>query len=801
MKDWVLGYDGYAPDQEPLREALCTLGNGFLCTRGAAAEAVADGTHYPGTYRACLYDRATTDVQGRTVENEDLVNLPNWLPLEVRVAGGPWFRADDADLLEYRQELDMREGMLRRIIRFRDGHGRVTRLENRRLVSMHLMHAAAQELTLTPENWSGRVEIRAAIDGRVTNDGVARYRDLESRHHEPLEWEATGRDLVVKVRTRQSRVEVAMAARVEVFRDGAAADVERVVQKDVGYAAHRFSLDVDRGRPVSVEKVVAVFTSRDPAVSEAGLEARQWAWRFGRFAELAELHRRQWDLLWRRFDIGLHLTDAEDEEKIRRVLRLHVFHLLQSVSLHSMDLDVGVPSRGWHGEAYRGHIFWDELFIFPFLNLRVPEITRSLLMYRHRRLDEARQAAKKAGYAGAMYPWQSGSDGREESQVVHLNPRSGRWIPDNSRLQRHVNAAIAYNVWQYYSVTGDMEFLCYYGSEMLLEIARFWASLVTLNEASGRYEIRGVMGPDEYHEDYPGREGEGLDNNAYTNVMAAWVLHRAVELLELLPGGRCRDVCEEIGLDEAEVQRWKEIGRRMTIPFHGDGIISQFEGYEELEEFDWDGYRERYGDIQRLDRILEQEDDSPNRYKASKQADVLMLFFLFTAEELRDIFDRLGYELDGDAIPRNIEYYVARTSHGSSLSRVVHARVLARLDRAGSWTLFKEALLSDLEDIQGGTTPEGIHLGAMAGTVDMIQRGYPELVGLGDEIRLAPVLPEELERLDFHLRYRGRSLRFELTDSCVKVEFLPSATATPIAITAWGTTAEVGPGASEEIRA
>src|SRR5690606_31627367 len=153
--------------------------------------------------------------------------------------------------------------------------------------------------------------------------------------------------------------------------------------------------------------------------------------------------------------------------------------LLQVASPHCADLDAGVGARGLHGEAYRGHVFWDELFIFPLLNMRMPDITRALLMYRYRRLDAARRAARRAGYRGAMYPWQSGSDGREETPVQYFNPRSGRWIPDNTHLQRHVGAAIAYNIWQYFQVTGDVDFLADVGAEMFLEIARFFASIST----------------------------------------------------------------------------------------------------------------------------------------------------------------------------------------------------------------------------------------------------------------------------------------------------------------------------------
>ena len=150
-------------------------------------------------------------------------------------------------------------------------------------------------------------------------------------------------------------------------------------------------------------------------------------------------------------------------------------------SRHTADLDAGVPARGLNGEAYRGHVFWDELYVYPFLSLRLPEVTRGLLMYRYRRLDEARAAAQEAGFDGAMFPWQSGSEGTEETQHVHLNPLSGRWEPDLSRNQRHVNAAIFYNVWHYFQATGDLPFLRDYGAEMMLEIARFWGSIAHFN--------------------------------------------------------------------------------------------------------------------------------------------------------------------------------------------------------------------------------------------------------------------------------------------------------------------------------
>ncbi|MGB3224642.1 MAG: glycosyl hydrolase family 65 protein, partial [Desulforhopalus sp.] len=370
---------------------------------------------------------------------------------------------------------------------------------------------------------------------------------------------------------------------------------------------------------------------------------------------------------------------------------------------------------------------------------------------------------------GAMFPWQSGSNGREEAQTLHLNPQSGHWVPDNTQIQRHINIAVAYNVWQYYQVTGDRDFMSFYGAEIMIETARFWASLATYNESLDRYEIKGVMGPDEFHTGYPGAEEPGLSNNAYTNIMAAWVFCRALEVFKILPEQRRQATKDNLCLGDKELELWQDISRKMRIVFHGDGIISQFEGYDDLEEFDWEGYKQKYDNIHRLDRILEAEGDSPNRYKLSKQADVLMLFYLLSADELDQLFKRLGYSLERDTIPKNIDYYLERTSHGSTLSRVVHAWVLARSRRRQSWHLFCDALKSDVLDIQGGTTHEGIHLGAMAGTVDLMQRCYSGLETRQDALWFNPALPEEVQSLTFNILYREHWLHVIIQKKSINI--------------------------------
>jgi alpha,alpha-trehalase len=775
VNGWSVVYEGFDAVQERLRESLCTLGNGYFATRGAAPESIADRTHYPGTYIAGCYDRLPSVIEGHPLEHEDLVNAPNWLPLTFRTPGGQWFSLDDVEVLSYRQELDLRRGVLLRSLRVRDAAGRTTWVRSVRLVDMASPHLAALETTITPEDWSGPLEIRAALDGRVVNDLVGRYRHLAKDHLASVETAMVGDDgMLLKVRTRQSDIVIAQAARVRVFHDDRPTGHVREAVEEPRYIARDILVDVAAGTPVRVEKIVALYTSRDRAISECGLGARSAIGGAGSFGELLRTHALAWNHLWSSFDMELEVdadpaTSGNGALATAALVRLHIFHLLQTASPHTKDLDVGVPARGLHGEAYRGHVFWDEVFIFPFLNLRMPEITRALLLYRYRRLNAARVAARAAGYRGAMFPWQSGSNGREETDTQFFNPRSGRWMADHSHLQRHVGAAVAYNVWQYYEVTGDLEFLVDYGAEMLLDIARFWASATTYNAALERYEIDGMMGPDEYHDRYPGAERPGLRNNSYTNVMAVWVLSRAHAALDVLPDNVGRRVCERLAITDQDIAEWDAISRRMRLVFHADGVLSQFEGYEALKEFDWNAYRARYGHLYRLDFILEAEGDSTIHYKLSKQPDVLMLFYLFSSRELQSLFERLGYPFDEHTIPRNINYYYARSAHDSSLSRVADSWVLARADRPGSWDVFTEALVTDVADIQGGTTPEGIHLGAMAGTVDVLQRCYTGIELRGDVLWLEPRLPKPLRRLRLFVRYRGQSLAIDLEGDSVSV--------------------------------
>ncbi|MBE4716712.1 glycoside hydrolase family 65 protein [Pseudarthrobacter sp. AB1] len=792
--EWLLSYDGYDPEVEGLREALCTVGNGYWATRGAAPEADADDVHYPGTYLAGVYNRVRTDRGGHSVEDEHMVNAPNWLPLWFKVVDGAWFHPGTARILSYLQELDLRRGVLTRVIRFSDHAGRTTKVSSLRFISHSAPHIAVLSTTFEAEDWSGPMTVRSAINGRVANRNVATDRLLAGHHLLPRQVvELDSETVLLDMETNQSGIHVATGVRTRVFDGGSLLTPARhFLREDAGWVAHEFNLQLEQAHPVRVEKAAAVYTSRDRAIASPALAVATALHRLGDADRLLAAHEREWQILWEVFAVSL-----DSGRRQSPALNLNTFHVLQTVAAADVDLDAGVPARGLHGEGYRGHIFWDELFVYPVLTLRRPDLSRALLGYRYRRLNEARAAALAAGFEGAMFPWQSAIDGREETPTELYNPYNNQWMPDNSQRQRHVGLALAYSVWHHYQSTGDTAFLIQQGAELILEVARFFASLCSYDAQEDRYDIGGIMGPDEFHDGYPGLPGLGLRNNTYTNVMTAWVLRRAVETAGLLEGRYCEPLRNRLDIRPDEIHRWKHISRRLRVPFHPDGVPSQFEGYEDLPEFDWRGYRARYGALGRLDLILAAEGDSTNNYRLSKQADVLMLLYLFSAEELRDLLDDMGYQFPPEAIVRTVDFYGARSTHGSTLSNVVHSWVEARRDRERSWTFLTQALESDLADIQGGTTREGVHLGAMAGSIDMVIRCYTGLEIRDDILRLHPALPDQLTDVAFSINYREQPIRIEINKTRLRLA-LRAGGAKPINVIIEGHPATLSPGQTRD---
>lgn len=756
MNQWIVSYRNFDPTSARLRETLFTLANGYFATRGAHEDSISE-IHYPGTYLAGGYNRASSIVGGQTLINEDLVNFPNWLPLTFRVEGEDWFSIENVRLLSYTEMLHLKRGLSKRIIKFEDMKGRIFVIHSLRFVSQNNPHLAGIRYSIISENWAGNITIRSSIKGDVINNGVPRYKELNNHHLDVIQKGAFDDEyLFLQAKTRESHIEVSEVIKTEIYRNKLKLrSVNEVIEEEKNIH-QSFKVKLIPNEKITITKVLSIFSSKDHALCENLYDAKNLIKSIPSFNVLLSNHMLSWKHLWNKADIELDSPNNEQQ-----LIRLHIFHSLQSLSKHSVNADYGIPARGLHGEAYRGHVFWDEIFILPFFFYNFPDIARALLMYRYKRLDGARKLAKENGYNGAMFPWQSASNGEEETQKFHLNPYSSKWGPDFSCRQRHINLAIVYNIWNYYQITHDIDFLSEYGAEVIFEIAKFISSMAKFNTTKNRYEIKGVMGPDEYHENYPNSAEPGLNNNTYTNIMGVWALERALELMHILSESSVKLLCESLDITAQEISKWKNITHTMFIPFH-ENVLSQFEGYEHLKEFDWNLYKEKYPKLERLDRVLKAENQDPNEFQIAKQADTLMLFYLLEEKEIKRILDQLGYVYDDEIRIQTIKYYLQRTSHGSTLSKITFASLLFNHEPERANELFQEALVSDLLDTQGGTTQEGIHLGVMVGTTTILMRDFAGLRVTEDLLTLDPVLPDWLQRLKFNVMFQHNIYEIEI---------------------------------------
>ncbi len=762
--NWELKYYDYDVSREKSREALLAVGNGYFGTRGAMEESSLGNKNYPGTYIHGLFNRLTSKVGDHEIENEDLVNISNWLPITFRIGDGAWFILDPEPsfaIEKIHRKLDLKSGELSRTLVLKDDKGRLTEIVSTRFASMDNPNLAGLKYSIKALNYDASIEIRTEISGDHINAGVERYRQLNQKHLLAVSEKTKGTKAYLEVRTSQSNIPIVMGAIHKL--SGAEAEPEGYTSQ--GKAGILFKMTAKKNQEIKLDKLIAIHTGLDTSSKDPAISVKEFLASSSDYDEEFKKSSIAWGEIWKEIDVQI-----SGDRLAQKLLRLHLYHMMVTASPHFAALDSGIPPRGLHGEAYRGHIFWDELYILPLYNIHYPEIVKAALMYRYRRLDEARKYAIEHAYSGAMFPWQSGSDGREETQIVHLNPLSGEWGEDYSSLQRHISLAIAYNIWNYYWTTADENFMAMYGTEMFLDICKFWASKCMYDSNDQKYHIDQVMGPDEFHEKLPGSKEGGLTDNAYTNIMSSWIFEKAFHLLQLLPDEKQQEILQKLELSNEVLATWQTIRKNLSLNISENGIIEQFKAYFDLEELDWEHYQNKYGDIHRLDRILKAEGKSPDRYKLSKQPDFLMSFYNLGFNEAKHIINGLGYALPDEFAQRNFDYYMARTSHGSTLSRLVHARIAHQLGKTEiAWKMYMEALQSDLIDLQGGTTGEGIHCGVMAGTVYSAISTYGGLDLSGELPRIDPGLPAHWKNLSFGFNFRSDRFAVKVTRNSVQI--------------------------------
>ncbi len=730
--DWTIVGDGLDLAREREAESVYAVGNGYLGTRAALAERHPRASS-PATFVAGVFDSlpASSAVP-------ELAVAPDWTLLTVSVEGRALSVADGATL-EHRRILDLQQGASWREWRHKDAQGRITRLRGLRLASLADRHVLVQGLEVTPENWSGRLEVEAAVEPAtsvVAGLPVARPRLLPAPE--------AGAALVYQTRRGDVRLALASSSRLS---GPPPAVPELRTRSDHGAFAERWSVDAELGQTYRLERVASVFTTRDgrrpeeDASRRAAAAAAQGARALG--AEHAKAWRERWEAC---------AVEVEGDRAAQRNLRFALYHLLSAATPE--DERVSIGARTLTGESYKGHVFWDtDVFMLPFFVFTWPEAARALLAYRHHTLDGARRKAREAGYRGALYAWESAETGEETTPRFMVAP-DGEVIPILSGVQEHhIAADVAWAVWAYWEATRDERFLAEKGAEILLETARFWESRGEWG-ADGRFHVREVIGPDEYH--------EGVDDNAFTNRMARWNLEKGLQVRALLAQRwpePLRALEARLGLTPEELARWSRAAQGMAFGVDPrTGLIEQFAGYFALEDFDFTPLREQGKVSAPMDMILGRE--RAQRSQVVKQSDVVMLLQL------------LWDELPPEARLANFRYYEPRTCHGSSLSPGTHALVAARLgELETAQRYFKQAGEIDLANNMGNAAG-GVHAAALGGLWQAAVFGFGGVAVRGESLRVEPRVPPSWRALRFPLCFRGTRLLVCATAEAVEARSL-----------------------------
>jgi kojibiose phosphorylase len=729
--EWLVEESTFEMEKLNFFETVFTVGNGYQGTRGSLEEGTKG--ELSGTFLAGIFDHHDSTVI-------DLVNAPSWLPLTIWVEGT---RLDmqNCQVLEHRRALDMRTGMLYRMTCFEDAEGRRTRYESLRYASFDNQHLCGIHAQLTAENYSGEIVVESAIDGdRFNLDRLPKYTE-ESGFHPEVKWEKWAKSkhlqsvissdeadaVYLEMETMDTGHRLGYAARLIV--EGA--ETQRKTKIEYERASEVLSFDAHEGTTYTLDKVIAIYTSRD-VTSDSLQSSCLTALRAGveqGFAERIQEHEDYWASLWSDCDCIIEGADTATH-----ALRFNVYHLLITANKH--DLKVNIGAKSLSGEGYKGHVFWDtEIFMLPFFIYTQPDAAKALLLYRYHTLAGAMENAKANGFKGAQYPWESADSGLETTPKWTADGAHRIWTGEE---EIHITADVAYGVVTYLTATEDWNFFFEYGAEILFNTARFWESRLEHDKSRDRYELKRVIGPDEFH--------EHVDNNVFTNWMARWNLHKAIEFYHLLQrdhAATLSSIATSLGLGDEEVAHWGMMADKIFIPFDQEKqLIEQFEGYFKRSEVPithWDdnnmpAYPAGYDHFNADETTL------------LKQPDVVMLMYV-----LPDEFD--------DEVKRvNYEYYEQRTLHKSSLSPCMHSIMGIEVgDTEKAVQYFMRSAQVDLVDNQGNTE-WGIHAASTGGTWMCVVFGFGGFRVMNRQMTFRPWLPEGWKTLQFKLKWHGNTL-------------------------------------------
>lgn len=716
---WRVTEDGYSRAREHEIESLFTVANGSLGTRGSLSEAVSMSN--PATFLAGFFvaDQNPDGVPG-------LLSIPDWTRVQVFLERRP-LSLERGRIVRHRRILDLRQGILWREWLHRNGAGRLTGVSSMRIASLSDRRLLLQRMIIAPENYAGRLRVEARLDASNSN-GLPWTFDLPAGPGDPI----------VLRTVLPGGAAVAMAIATEVMTTSAARPARKILRVDHG-ARERWTAEVGIGDSLLVTRLVSVHSSRNDPRPDAAARRHVAAARTEGVDRAVRAHVAAWRDRWRTADLRVVGDDAA-----QRALRFAAYHLIAAADPEDERTSVG--ARALTGRSYKGHVFWDtEIYMLPFYTFTDPPTARALLMYRSHTLDAARAKARTLGYCGALYAWESTDTGEEATPATAVTPDGEVVRILTGEQEHHISADVAYAVWQYWQATGDETFFLRAGAEILIETARFWASRGRL-ESDGRYHIRGVIGPDEYH--------ETVDDNAFTNVMAQWNLERGADAARLLRDRWPREweaTARRLELQPQEPETWLRLADATATGFDPrTHLFEQFQGYFGLEDVTLPARPVALDVWLGRDRL--------QRFQGIKQADVVALSAL-----LWDRFPREVHEA-------NFRYYEPRTAHGSSLSPAFHALVAARLgDARLAETYFRQTADIDLANNMGNAAG-GVHIAALGGLWQAAVCGMAGLRLREHGLCFDPCLPAGWRSLSFSVHWRSRRLHVTAAQDPDRIE-------------------------------
>lgn len=721
---WLMVDDEFTPVREHEFESLFCVSNGYLGNRGSLP--IGTALSAPTLFLAGVFDVIAPS------SLPELVTLPGWTLLS-QLIGHNRPELENFSILDHRRLLDMRQGMFRREFRFVDKEGHIMRIWFLRIASMAERHVLLQSSLFVSENYSGPLEIHSGFLQSPGTSSIA-FSPVAASRETPF-----GSTQFFEANTHAGiTIALALASRFSAAADNVR---EPHLIRSAGRMDEVMKIEIEAGKTYRNDWIEVCYTSRDVKQPQEAATALLQRLLADGVTPAIRRHVDAWNRRWQVADV-----EIEGDEDAQRALRFACYHLMSAANPE--DERVSVGAKALTGSGYKGHVFWDtEIFLLPFYTFTDPPSARALLMYRFHTLAAARDKASRQGYRGALYAWESADTGEEVTPPWAITP-VGEVIPVLTGMQaHHISADVAYAVWQYWMATGDDEFLCSAGGEILMETARFWANRGRI-EDDGFYHIRNVIGPDEYH--------EGVDDNAYTNWMAQWNLECAAAAARVLkehwPDQWCR-LAERLALHEEELQTWLALGRAMYTGVHPErGMIEQFDGYFALEEIDLAQYAPRSLPI---DIILGRE--RTRRTKLVKQADVVMLLHL------------LSERIPSDMAQTCFRYYEPRTEHGSSLSPAMHALVAARLgDTDMALRYFQQARDIDLANNMGNAAG-GVHIAALGGLWQAAVFGFAGLTLNEQGLTLMPHCPAGWRAIRFPLLWRGQRIEVRIEPALAEI--------------------------------